>query len=381
MRMLVEDDFEVMRQTGGTPEPGERAKADANPAGDAAFIDNYNKNIGVFIDRYGPNGTFFKENPNLAHRPIRYLEIWTEPNFAPYLILPDKRPELQQEGDREALYAKLLPSAYSAIKARNKDVTVVGFGGGGVSAADLRFIDHVHKLNPKVHRSYDILSTHPYAHFAPPECYCKEFWGSSSVGSSLEMIRRTMEFNGRAEAPVWYTECGWEVLNDGGAYKKCYSEKDAVTPKLQAAYICRMYAYSLRLGVDHTMIFFTTDTDGWNAGFFRHDGSWRLSAFAVQNMIRQMPEPRLIGTVSDGKDGYFAYRFSPNADPNASPIIMAWNVTGLKVVHIPAEASTATIVDMVGNSRTVKSEKGKIEVEIGPLPIYLRFETKANPVH
>jgi hypothetical protein len=369
MRMLVEDDLQVIKQTGGSPENGNRAKPDANPAGDAAFISNYTAYLGAFIDRYGSNGAFFKENPGLPYRPIHYVEIWNEPNFQ-YLITPDNRPYEPQEADRQALYAKILPAAYSTLKAHDKDVTVVGFGAGGGNAGDMRFIDHVHKLNPEIARSYDILSTHPYVDPGPPEYYKKESWGSYSIASSLDCIRKTMESNGRADAPVWYTECGWGVSKkDGGEYEEPADR--VVPPEFQAAYICRMYAYSLRLGVDHTMIMFVKDADYFNGGFFQRDGTWRLSSYAVQNMIHQLPEPKLIGAISDGAEGYFAYRFSPKADPQAPPVIMAWNVDGPKSVHIPTKASIATIVDMMGHSRTVSSKNGELSLEIGPLPVYV----------
>jgi hypothetical protein len=88
-------------------------------------------------------------------------------------------------------------------------------------------------------------------------------------------------------------------------------------------------------------------------------------------MIHQLPEPKLIGAISDGAEGYFAYRFSPKANPQAPPVIMAWNVDGPKLVHIPTKASIATIVDMIGHSRTVSSKNGELSLEIGPLPVYV----------
>jgi len=369
MRMFVEDGVDVIKTTGSNGKSG--PKPDADPAGDEAFIRAHIAGVTGMIRRYGNQGTFFKENPGLPHRPIRMIEAWNEPNFQ-YLIKPDQRPQAEQEADREALFAKLQPAAYKAAKALDPDIVYGGFATGGSSAGDLRFVENVHRRNPAVARSYDVFSTHPYVNAVPPECYSVHKWGRYSIASSLAILRKTMAGYGRTDVPVWYTEIGWEISKtDGGKYER---PKETITPELQAAYTCRMYAYSLRLGVERVTNMFATDTDNYNGGFFKDDGTWRPSAYAVQTMIRLMPSPRLEEIVSDGTGGTFAYRFSPRAGAGKASVIMLWNVAGPRTVEVPVAAPKVSVVGMTGDTREAKPAGGLLKVDIGPLPVYLVIE-------
>ena len=366
MRAFAEDDIEVMSCAGTAPQ-----KLDATAQEDEAFIRNYAQSITTLLARYGPNGTLFRDNPKIPNRPLRNIEIWNEPNFE-YLIRPDKRPQKDLEAARFALYAKLLPAAYAAAKDWSKEVNVVGFGAGGSSAGDIRFIQSVNAAGPAALRSYDILSTHPYVEPVAPEATSVQSWGRYSIAASLAAIRADLAAHGRAETPIWYTEVGWPISKqDGGVYAMAGTQ---VSPDLQAAYVCRLYAFAQRLGVRRVDIMSVNDTDNFNSGFFQRDGSWRPSAHAVQTMIQLMPSPRLIGVVSDGEGGCFAYRFAPKEDPAAAPVLMAWNVAGPKVVELPVKASRATIIDLLGHRQAVAVAGDKIRLEIGPLPVYVRAE-------
>jgi hypothetical protein len=366
MRAFAEDNIEVMYCVGTTPQ-----KLDATPQEDEDFVRNYAQVITALLMRYGPNGTFFRDNPKIPNRPVCNIEIWNEPNFQ-YLIPPDNRPQANVEAARFALYAKLLPAAYAAAKGYSKDVNVVGFGAGGADAGDIRFIQSVNEAGPSAVRGYDVLSTHPYVDPVAPEATSVRSWGRYSIASSLEQIRAILAAHGRAETPIWYTEVGWAISKkDGGLYETAGVQ---VSPDLQAAYVCRLYAFAQRLGVRRVHIMFITDMDNYNSGFFQRDGSWRPSAHAVQTMIQLMPSPRLLGAVSDGKDGYFAYRFAPGPDESAAPVLMAWNVSGPKVVELEISSPRATITDMLGHEQTIPVAGGKIRLEIGPLPIYVRRE-------
>ena len=131
--------------------------------------------------------------------------------------------------------------------------------------------------------------------------------------------------------------------------------------------------FAQRLGVRRVDIMSVNDTDNFNSGFFQYDGSWRSSAHAVQTMIQLMPSPRLIGVVSDGEGGCFAYRLrGAEGRSAAAPVLMAWNVAGPKVVELPVKASRATIIDLPRHPQTVAVAGDKIRLEIGPLPVYVR---------
>jgi len=377
MKMLCQDGVEVMKTLGlrdldPTGDKKNRADYDA----DEPFIADYVKGIEKFLARYGPGGTFFKDNPGPPGRtrPITHVEIWNEPNFQ-YMIPPREgveRPKI--EAEREALYAKVLPAAYKTIKAKWPSVAVVGFGAGGAGSGDLRFIKNVHN-SKLVAGSYDVLSTHPYIAPVAPEAYFIKPWGGYAVGPNLATLRKTLAGHKRGDVPIWYTEIGWPISQADGGHFKTDPKRTYVSPVLQAAYVCRMYATALRLGVPRVHIMFATDTDNFNAGFFLRDKSWRPSAHAVQNMIRLMPNPRLVEAISDGKDGFYAYSFVANVRAKQlrtpPPVVMAWNVGGPKTVEIPYPMTKVTVTDMLGNNREVVAKDGTLSVEVGPCPVYI----------
>lgn len=365
MRMAVEDDIEILMTLG--------RKKRSEYASDDAFIADHIRLIDTFLTRYGPGGSFFADNPDLPVRPVTAVEIWNEPNFQ-YMI-PDREPREEVEREREALYAKLLPAACQAIKVKWPDVRVVGFSTGGSSAGDLRFITNVWNRNPEqIAHSFDIFSTHPYVDPVPPETDSLRAWGSYSIAKSLAAIRAT---TGSA-VPVWYTEVGWPVSKADGGHFPTRADEITVSPQLQAAYVCRMYALALRLGVERVHIMFATDSDNFNAGFFLRDKTWRPSARAVQTMINVMPFPRLIGAIHDGNDGWYAWTFTADAQSKeaAPPVTMVFNITGPKYVELPWPAPVATVVDMLGTTRRINAVRAPdgawiLPVDIGPCPVYL----------
>ena len=372
MKAVAEDGVDVMVTCGLRVQGGQAKKRPDYPS-DEAFLADYVKGLDTFLTRYGPGGTFFKDNPGVPNRPIMSVELWNEPNFQ-YMIPPDERPRAEVEADREKLYAKVLTAAYPAIKKKWPTVNVVGFAAGGASAGDLRFIKNVHDADPAVAKCYDILSTHPYVPPVPPETNSIRGWGSYSVARSLDAIRKTLARHGNADARIWYTEMGWPISKADGGHFDTAADGVYVTPALQAAYVVRAYALALRLGVERVNIMFVTDSDGFNGGFFLRDKSWRPSAHAVRTMIRMMPNPKLSETVSDGEDGYYAYAFMAVADGGkkvANMRLMVWNVAGPRTVEIESPPGGCVLTDMLGHTKKVAPEEGELSIDIGPCPVYL----------
>ncbi len=368
MTAYVQDDVEVLHTMG--------TKLGKEEGAEAKLLHDYPEQIDKFLNRYGPGGSFFTDNPALPVRPVKYVEICNEPNFQ-YVIPPDGRKPAELEAAREALYAKILPAAY-AVKEKHKDVTIVGFGAGGAAAADVRFIKNVHADNPQVVKSYDILSTHPYVQPAAPDMYSIRSWGQYSTASCLAEIRKTLADNGRPDATIWYTEVGWPISKaDGGKFDDKPNEI-FVTPLLQAAYVVRLYALAQRLGVERVHIMFNTDSDHFNAGFFMTDSVWRPSAKAAATMIKLMPAPKLLNAITDGTDGTFVYEFAADARDGAKPqnVIMAWNVAGPKTIDLPVPADEVTVTDMLGHDQPMTAKNKTLSLPIGPCPVYVRVKSQ-----
>ena len=354
-------------------------------AQDQAFIDEYISYMDTILSRYGPGGTFFEDNPDEPYKPIKYVEIWNEPNL--HYLYGANLDNPPSDHQRARLYAKLLCTSYDSIKSKWVDsVKVVGFSACGGSADDIYwgpdptnpdsgFIGLVHKtvgdIGEDPSACYDILSNHPYTHYCPPDAEDYPVGRGSyhySVANSHSMYRQVMANYGNEDKPVWFTEVGYNRL-DG-----VFERDEGLTERFQAAYVVRLYLTALRLGVETVHVFFMVDADGANTGFFVYDTrEWYESAYAVRNMIRIMPKPKLVDAISDGTAGYYAYSFNPNADDAIyEPVIVTWNVSGPLVATIPVENETYEVIDMLGHSITVETDNNQLEIEIGPYPVYIR---------
>lgn len=421
MRAYAEDGVEVMATLAarlhGSFNPEKpmgdwRNRADYDS--DEDFIEDYVAGTIRWLERWGPNGSFFEENPEVPHRPIKAIEIFNEPNFW-YLDTPRKqhldwakkpkseKERLEVEARREALYARLLTEVHAAVKERWPDVQVVGFAAGGSAMADVRFIRNVHDADPAVGRSYDILSTHPYVtRPCAPEGVVMRPWGEYSIADNLLSIRETMKAHDSVEKPICYTEQGWAVnLRSGGSFQDPirppddgFAESSAsldgipydidprkwIDPLTHAAYITRMYAQCLRMGIDRHFFMSIVDTDGFNSGFLQKDGTSRSAAIATRTMIDLMPHPKLIEVIADGENGIFIYRFDPDVNaPGDKPVTMAWSVE-LNQFSWPLFGEEHALFDdrpveaitMLGERKMVEPEDQPLFFELGPVPLYLR---------
>lgn len=378
LRIAAREDMEVMvTLSNNFNTPAWRSK---RKLPDFESMDDYlatlRETITVFFAKYGPGGTLYGDD---LECPIVAVEILNEPNYQ-YLI-PDRQPREEVENEREAAYAKILPVAYETIQTLPNPLPVVGFscGGGGATRADYRFVQGVYQLTGNsLSDKYDIFSTHPYTHGAPPEAYKLKNWGPVAVGKNTVGIRKLLGTYGAGAKPIWWTEVGYEITQAAGGKfptKKARSTMlDSVD--LQAAYNIRMYLLAMRVGVGRVHIMHMHDTDGYNGGLVdRATLEWRPAAHAIQNIAAQLPNPRLVGAQADGEDGLYVYEFIADHTAGARMnAIVAWNVAGPTTVDIklPGNGGRVTVYDMVGNARKAQVRNGKVTLEVGPYPVFIR---------
>lgn len=316
----------------------------------------------TFLRRYGPGGSFFRENPTVPYHPVTAYEIFNEPNFG-YMV-----PNSTDFQEKVRLYTALQIAEYRAVKAEFPDVRIVGFGAGGASAADAGFIGACLKHDPRMAASMDVLSTHPYMDPVSPFAYMG--WLKYSVASGLANIRESLAACGRADLPIWYTECGWFIKPDeGGYFPTC--EKGS-TKIEQAAHNVQMYLLGLRLGIERITAMYIMDTDNCNPGFVdRRDGSLRPSGVAMKTAIRLLPNPRLLGAIYDGEDCQrFAYRLE--SEPGGEEVIALFCATRRLPVTIPWNEPDACVTDLLGNTVTAVAENGSLTLDAGPCVLYVR---------
>jgi len=146
----------------------------------------------ALVLRYGPNGTFWQQNPQIPKVPVRMWQIWNEPNVYPFW---PQSPRPFYVG-----YVSLLRAAHAAIKQADPGVKVVLAGLPNYSWIDLRRI-----VKHGGRNQFDIAAVHPYT--KTPQ----------GVITILTYVRQVLDQNGEARTPILADEISWgSSLHKGG---------------------------------------------------------------------------------------------------------------------------------------------------------------------
>ncbi len=153
----------------------------------------YGALMSVLVARYGPGGSFWAANPTVQPFPIRRWQVWNEEN-APWHW--STRP--WQRG-----YTQLLKSAYQAIKAVDRQATVVA--GSFVAAPNYsqwEAATDLYKAGGK--RWFDEIAVHPFTNNKQSV--------SGTIDQMLEIVKRVRQRTRRAgdgRVPISITELSW----------------------------------------------------------------------------------------------------------------------------------------------------------------------------
>jgi len=161
------------------------------------------------VARYGPNGTFWTENPGLAPRPVRTWQIWNEENFKYFVVKPNP-----------VEYGKLVKISYAAIKAVDPGAKIV-LGGMFARPNEARFkvkppqayfatdfLEQMYKRVPGIKSKFDGVALHPYT---------TEY---QNVALQIEEVRAMMKAQGDAATGLWVTELTWSSGRPDNGFAK-----------------------------------------------------------------------------------------------------------------------------------------------------------------
>lgn len=151
------------------------------------------------VERYGPNGSFWAENPTVPVRPIRAWQIWNEPNFKYFVAKPNP-----------AEYGRLVKLSYAALKGSDPGAKLV-LGGmfsrpkGGKSTKEKPkrvyfasdFLEEMYETTPGVKSKFNGIALHPYT------------GRYQELTPEIEEVREVQAAHGDAAKPLWITELGW----------------------------------------------------------------------------------------------------------------------------------------------------------------------------
>jgi Glycosyl hydrolase catalytic core len=158
-------------------EPGEYLSVPRDPRA-------YGRFLSVLVGRYGPEGSFWAENPLVPRRPLRHFQIWNEPNLKHFFPVAKWVPT----------YVALLRASYKAIKAADPGATVVTAGMPNFVWSDY---EKLFKAGMRAQGYFDVIAVHPYTD-NPAGCI-----------TVLGRVRRVLDSHGARQRPIWVTETGW----------------------------------------------------------------------------------------------------------------------------------------------------------------------------
>ncbi len=143
------------------------------------------------VERYGPRGEFWQENPELPAQPIRRWEIWNEENIVTFSHRPNP-----------LRFARLIRISGRVLHRvdPNSQVIVGGFFGRplqtppNIQSGD--FLSRLYRARG-VKRFFDGVALHPYVAVA------------NAMEAQIDNLRRVMRVHHDAQTPLYVTELGW----------------------------------------------------------------------------------------------------------------------------------------------------------------------------
>jgi polysaccharide biosynthesis protein PslG len=208
------------------------------------------------VERYGSDGSFWREHPDIPKLPITLWQLWNEPN-SPLFWKP-----APNVGD----YVELLRGFDSTVKRTDPKAQVM-IGGlfptpkGGISMQ--AFMTALYREGAQGH--FDAAAIHPYA--ADPE---------DALASTAD-LRNAMNAASDPHKPIWITEVGWASAGQPSGL--------TVGTERQADYLRQTFELAAeqreRLGIDGVIWYSLNDTPGplWpgHCGLFTLDGAAKPS--------------------------------------------------------------------------------------------------------
>jgi hypothetical protein len=142
----------------------------------------YTRFVAAAARRYGPNGAFWAQHPELAPQPIRDWQIWNEPNLRTFW----------HPANWPGPYVALMRASRAALKAVDPGARIVL---GGLPEQSWKAIAKIYRTGGR--GLFDIAAIHPF---------------TTRVAGALEIVRKAeavMRRHHDGAKPVWLTEITW----------------------------------------------------------------------------------------------------------------------------------------------------------------------------
>lgn len=219
-RAAIDNGLQVYPYLVGTPRFVNKGKKIVPPVRKRSHLREWQGFVAAAVRRYGPDGEFWDENPDLPAQPVRDWAIWNEPNAQTFWE-PKANP-----GE----FARLIRTSRRAIDSVDPSGRLVmgGIYGYPQSSKAIYAKPFLKRLYRKrgMARAIDGIAVHPYAR------------NLKGVKKQLRDVRKVARRAGDRGVDLWVAEIGWA---SGGS--KHFLTK---TPAKQAKLLKRAYRFLLK---------------------------------------------------------------------------------------------------------------------------------------
>jgi hypothetical protein len=217
----------------------------------------------ALVRRYGPNGSYWAENPALPRLPLREWQIWNEPHLRTYWDAPPRSRYGHPRG-----YVRLLKAAHDAIKRADPGARVV-LAGLTQSAWDQLAILYRHGLR----RYFDVATIQTFPQTA------------HRALRAARLFRRAMNRAGDRRKPMYMTEISWPASK---GHTKGIPFQRQETPRGMARRLSEAYSLLARsrrkLRLTHVYWYTWASPYGRGGSIFRYAG---LQEYSGGSLIAQ----------------------------------------------------------------------------------------------
>jgi hypothetical protein len=217
--------------------------------------------LAALVERYGPQGTFWAEHPELPKLPLREWQIWNEPHLADYWDAPERGPY----GYLRA-YPPLLRASYNIVKDLDPGAKVVL---AGITQKAWEEIELLYQRGVK--RYFDVAALQIF-----PQTVRRAV-------KATALFRQTLRRRGDRRKPIYLTEITWPASKgrtDGIKYQR------QETPRGMASKLEQMYrAMAMRrraLGVGKVFWYTWSSPYGRGGSIFNYAGLQRFAEMSFQ---------------------------------------------------------------------------------------------------
>jgi hypothetical protein len=222
--------------------------------------------LASLVERYGPEGTFWSEHPELPKRPVREWQIWNEPHLPAYWDAPEKGPYGYARN-----YPLMLRASHNIVKSLDPGAKIVM---AGLTQRAWEEIEVLYRRGIKGYFDVAALQIFPQT--------------VKRAVKATRFFRDAMKKRGDGRKPVYLTEITWPASKGRTAGIKYQSQ---ATPRGMASKLSGMYsamaARRRALGLGRVFWYTWSSPYGRGGSIFNYAGLQRFDNGAFD------PQPAL----------------------------------------------------------------------------------------